>query len=98
MLNLITKTKILLKENRQKEFFDTSKAYIRYIFLSAWFKISLKETNPELKKVNKNWIIYTYLKTKYSSFLKKIQNKGKYLARIFGYSMVVLVSGRGKSP
>ena len=75
MLNLITKTKILLKENKQKEFFDTLKAYIRYIFLSAWFKISLKETNPELKKVNKNWIIYTYLKTKYSSFLKKYKTK-----------------------
>lgn len=50
MLNLITKTKILLKENKQKEFFDTLKAYVRYIFLSAWFKISLKETNPELKR------------------------------------------------
>ena len=75
MLNLITKTKILLKEKRHKEFFDKSKAYIRYIFLSSWFKLSLKETDPELKKVNKNWIIYTYLKTKYSSFLKKYKTK-----------------------
>ena len=75
MLNLITKTKILLKENKQKEFFDTLKAYIRYIFLSIWFKLTLKEKDPELKKVNKNWIIYTYLKHKYSGFLNKYEIK-----------------------
>ncbi len=74
-MDIITKARSLLKEKRHKEFFDKSKSYIRYIILSAWFKLSLKETNPELKKVNKNWIIYTYLKTKYSSFLKKYKTK-----------------------
>ncbi len=75
MPDIITKTRILLKEKKQKEFFDKLKSYLRYIFLSAWFKLTLKETDPELKKVNKNWIIYTYLKKKYSGFLRKYKTK-----------------------
>lgn len=75
MPNIITKTKNLLKENKQKELFDKSTSYIRYIFLSIWFKCTLRETDPELKKVNKNWIIYTYLKHKYSKFLKGYELK-----------------------
>ena len=75
MLNIITKAIDLLRENKQKEFFYKSAAYIRYIFLSIWFKLTLKEKDPELKKVNKNWIIYTYLKHKYSNFLKKYEIK-----------------------
>ncbi|MDY2924013.1 MAG: capsular polysaccharide synthesis protein, partial [Treponema sp.] len=75
MPNIILKTKQLLKEKKQKEFLDKTAAYIRYIFLSVWYRLTLKETDPDLKKVNKNWIVYTFLKSRYSSFLKKYETK-----------------------
>lgn len=85
-MDIITKSKNLLREKKQKEFLDKSKSYIRYMILSAWFKLSLKETDPDLKKVNKNWIIYTYLKHKYSKFLKKYEAKEN---KIHEYSDIV---------
>lgn len=75
MSGIIAKTKILLKGKKSRKLLEKTKSYIRYIFLSAWFKISLKETDPDLKKVNKNWIIYTYLKQKYSKFIKNYDVK-----------------------
>lgn len=75
MPNIILKTKQLLKEKKQKEFLDKTAAYIRYIFLSVWYRLTLKETDPDLKKVNKNWIVYSFLKSRYSSFLKKYETK-----------------------
>lgn len=86
MPGIILKTKKLLKENRQKELFEKTTSYIRYVFLSVWFKLSFKETDSDLKKVNKNWIIYTYLKHKYSHFLKNYETKQNTLHE---YSAVV---------
>ena len=79
MPNIITKTKLLLKENKQKEFFEKFTSYLRYIILSIWYRFTLKETDPELKKVNKNWIIYTFLKSRYSGFIKKYKKVHKFV-------------------
>ncbi len=71
MPNIIAKTRLLLKEKKHMEFFEKSFSYIYYVLLLIWYRFTLKETDPELKKVNKNWIIYTFLKSRYSGFLKK---------------------------
>ena len=75
MPNIISKTKQLLKEKKQKEFLDKAAAYIRYIFLSVWYRLTLKETDPNLKKVNKNWIVYTWLKSRYNRFLRNYKTQ-----------------------
>lgn len=75
MPNFISKTKQLLKEKKQKEFLDKAAAYIRYIFLSVWYRLTLKETDPNLKKVNKNWIVYTWLKSRYNRFLRNYKTQ-----------------------
>lgn len=76
METLLGKTVNLIKQKKSKEFIKTAFNYLRYEFLKIWFKATLKNTDPDLKKVNKNWVIYTYLKSKYSKFIKnyKIQD------------------------
>ncbi len=60
----------LIKKNNHSELFLKVKNYIRFLFIKFWYSISLKPTDSNLKKTNKNWIIYTYLKAKYKRFLK----------------------------
>lgn len=70
MENIVSKTSNLFKQKKFRALFELSSNYLRYIVLKFWFKLTFKETEPNLKKVNKNWIVYTYLKSKYKKFVK----------------------------
>lgn len=98
MPNIITKTKKLLKENKKKELFEKTTSYIRYIFLSVWFKCTLNETDPELKKVNKNWIVYTYLKHRYSKFIKNYEMKKNATHEYSDFVWVCWFQGEENAP
>lgn len=98
MPNIITKTKNLLKENKKKELFEKTTSYIIYIFLSVWFKCTLKETDPELKKVNKNWIVYTYLKHRYSKFIKNYEMKKNETHEYSDFVWVCWFQGEENAP
>lgn len=71
MSNLIKKTFTLFSQKKHKEFYVKAVSYIRFLLIKFWYGITFRETDSELKKVNKNWIIYSFLKCKYSGFLKK---------------------------
>ena len=71
MSNLIKKTFTLFSQKKHKEFYVKAVSYIRFLLVKFWYGITFRETDSELKKVNKNWIIYSFLKCKYSGFLKK---------------------------
>lgn len=73
MENIFSKTSNLLKQKKYRFFFKLSSNYLRFMRLRFWFKITFKETEPNLKKVNKNWIVYTYLKSKYKKFVKNYE-------------------------
>ncbi len=78
MASIFSKAKTLFKSGNYKELFKKTADYVRFIAVKIWFAATLKETDSDLKKVNKNWIFYTYLKAKYKRFLanyKRIENK-----------------------
>lgn len=77
MSNIITKTFSLLSQKQKKQFIEKAASYIRYLACFSWYRLTLKETDPDLKKVNKNWVIYTFLRCKYSRFLKNYEKKEK---------------------
>lgn len=53
-----------------QELLEKTASYLHYLVLCAWFRLTFRETDPELKKTNKNWVIYTYLRKKYARFLR----------------------------
>lgn len=78
MASIFSKAKTLFKSGNYKELFKKTADYVRFIAVKIRFATTLKETDRDLKKVNKNWIFYTYLKAKYKQFLanyKRIENK-----------------------
>lgn len=70
MENIVSKASDLFRQKNFRAFFGLTFNYLRYIILKFWFRLTFKETEPNLKKVNKNWIVYTYLKSKYKKFVK----------------------------
>lgn len=60
----------LLRQKKYKALFSTGLVYLNFIRIKIWFGITGKDWHPDLKKTNKDWIIYTYLKQKYKRFLK----------------------------
>ena len=70
MANIVSKAQKLLKNGKYRDLSKTAINYIRFCFIKAWFTLSFKEMESNLKKTNKDWIIYTYFKAKYASFLK----------------------------
>lgn len=78
MASIFSKAKTLFKSRNYKELFKKTADYVRFIAVKIWFAATLKETDSDLKEVNKNWIFCTYLKAKYKRFLanyKRIENK-----------------------
>ena len=78
MASIISKAKTLFKNGNYKELFKKTSDYIRFIAVKIWFVTTFKENDNDLKKVNKNWVFYTYLKAKYKPYLKnykRIENK-----------------------
>jgi len=78
MACIFSKAKILFKSGNYKELFKKTVDYARFIAVKIWYLMTFKETDSDLKKVNKNWIFYTYFKAKYKRFLrtyKRIENK-----------------------
>ena len=75
MSGIFSKTKSLFKSKKYTDILNTTAQYIRFIFIRLWFKITFKEMDSNLKKTNKDWIIYTYLKSRYESFLKTYQKR-----------------------
>lgn len=71
MAGIFSKAKKLLATGNIRELSEKAASYLRYLILCAWYRLTLKETDPELKKTNKNWVVYTYLRKKYSRFLKQ---------------------------
>ncbi|WP_050983956.1 capsular polysaccharide synthesis protein, partial [Treponema sp. JC4] len=70
MASIVSKTKNLFKSKKYTDLLNTTAQYIRFVFIRFWFKITFKEVDSNLKKTNKDWIIYTFLKSKYKKFLK----------------------------
>ena len=75
MSGIFSKTKNLFKSKKYTDLLNTTTQYIRFIFIRFWFKITFKEMESNLKKTNKDWIIYTFLKAKYKSFLKSYSKR-----------------------
>ena len=78
MANIFSKAKNLFQSGKYGELREKSFDYIRYIALKVWYGLTFQETDSNIKKVNKNWVFYTYLKAKYKHFLlhyKRIENK-----------------------
>lgn len=78
MAGIFSKGKKLLKNGNYKELSKKTVDYVRFIVVKIWYLATFKETDSDLKKVNKNWVFYTYLKAKYKYFLssyKRIENK-----------------------
>ncbi len=78
MANIFSKAKSLFKSGKYGELKTKSFDYARYIALKIWYTLTFQETDSNIKKVNKNWVVYTYLKSKYKHFLlnyKRIENK-----------------------
>lgn len=71
MAGIFSKAKKLLATGNIRELSEKAASYLRYLILCAWYRLTLRETDPELKKTNKNWVVYTYLRKKYSRFLKQ---------------------------
>lgn len=71
MAGIFTKAKKLLAEGNLRELSEKVASYLRYLLLCAWYRLTGRETDPELKKTNKNWVVYTWLRKKYSRFLKR---------------------------
>ncbi|MBC6719334.1 capsular polysaccharide synthesis protein [Treponema sp. Marseille-Q4130] len=67
-MNLITKSKILFQQKNYKDLIQKIIAYLRFLCLKCWFIFTGKSLDPDLKKTNKDWIIFTYLKYKYKNF------------------------------
>jgi len=86
MANLYSKAYSLFKTKKYKDLLKKTTAYIRYLFIKFWFNLTLKEMDSNLKKTNKDWIIFTYLKTKYEVFLK---NYKKQLNETHEYSNII---------
>lgn len=53
-----------------QELLEKTASYLHYLVLCAWFRLTFRETDPDLKKTNKNWVIYTYLRKRYARFLR----------------------------
>lgn len=62
---------ILKTKSINKDLIDKIQRYIIFLRLKFVFKITGKKLHPELKKITKNWIIYSYLKKKYKKFIQK---------------------------
>ena len=78
MANIFSKAKNLFKSVKYGELKTKSLDYARYIALKIWYALTFQETDSNIKKVNKNWVVYSYLKAKYKQFLlnyKRIENK-----------------------
>lgn len=69
-MHIFQKAAALLSGGNTAELLQKVRSYLRYMALCAWFRLTFQETDPDLKKTNKNWVIYTYLKKKYARFLK----------------------------
>ena len=70
MAGIFTKTALLLSQGRLGELLDKIRAYLRFMAVSVWFRLTFREQDPELKKTNKNWVIFTYLKSKYARLVR----------------------------
>lgn len=90
MAGIFTKAKKLLAEGNLRELSEKAASYLRYLLLCAWYRLTGRETDPELKKTNKNWGVYTWLRKKYSRFLKRY---GTFKNETHEYSDIVWCAG-----
>ena len=70
MANLFSKAQALLHGKKYGELFQKITNYGLYTALRAWFILTLKEQDGDLKKTNRNYVMYVYLKEKYKKFIK----------------------------
>lgn len=68
MANIFSKAKGLFKSGKYGELKTKLFDYERYIALKIWYTLTFQETDSNIKKINKNWVIYTYLKAKSGNF------------------------------
>ncbi len=74
-MTIFTKAKSLFKNKDFSHLINKTTSYTHFLILSFWCKITFKESSGELKASNKNWVYYTFLKSKYKKFLKNYQKK-----------------------
>lgn len=70
MANLFSKAQALLHGKKYEELFQKIANYGRYTILRSWFVLTFKEQDSDLKKTNKNYVMYVYLKEKYRKFIR----------------------------
>lgn len=70
MANIFSKARSLLHGKKYSELFQKATNYIRYTALRVWFTLTFKEQDSDLKKTNKNYVMYVYFKEKYKKFIK----------------------------
>lgn len=86
MASIFSKARNLFQSKNYGELAKKTADYIRYIAIKIWCAITLKEADSDLKKTNKNYVFYQYLKSKYRRFL---ENYAKAEQQTHEYSDII---------